>query len=326
MWHEMLERLGATTDLRVRDPAGRRPLRRPDVWLHDGHQGPLPVRGPVVAELHEATLDDPELRPLIDPAFVAAYEEPSRLGARQATRIITLSESSRRQVVAAYGVPEAHVVVVHLGVDRRVFHPDAADGSEAVVRAGGDASRPYVLYVSQLHPRKNYAAVREAMTRLVARGYPHALVLVGWGPADRNDAADIEREACADLPGTSGRVVRLSGLSESELAAVMAGASAFCLPSLMEGFGLPVLEAMACATPVVVSDRGALPEVVGDAGIVTAPTPDAVEVALEKILSDEGTAKRLGTAALERSARFTWEATAQGWLRVLGDAVASERR
>jgi glycosyltransferase involved in cell wall biosynthesis len=106
----------------------------------------------------------------------------------------------------------------------------------------------------------------------------------------------------------------------------MAEADAFCLPSLYEGFGLTALEAMACGAPVVVSDRGALPEVVADTGLVVPPTADAVRAALRRLLVDRRLAEALGRTAAERARGFTWERTAQGWLSVLRAAVASGPR
>ncbi len=288
--------------------------------MHDGHHGPLQVQVPVVAQLHEAAWNDPDTHAHVEPEFVAAYEEPSREAARAAARVVTPSESSRRQIVEAYGVPAERVVVAPHGVDHAVFRPGAP---ELVARVAGDAGRPYVVFVSQLHPRKNLAALREAMTRLARRGYPHALVVVGGHPADRRDAAELVRVAGSDLPGTTGRVTRLEALTEAELAGVLAGAAAFCLPSFMEGFGLTALEAMACATPVVVSDRGALPEVVGDAGIMTAPTPDAVEAGLADILGDDARARELGKQGYERSLEFTWARTATRWRAALDEALGT---
>jgi glycosyltransferase involved in cell wall biosynthesis len=254
---------------------------------------------PWVAGLHEAAWDRPETRELLDPSFVARHETLSRAAALRATRIVTLSESSRRQIIESYGVDPSRVLVARPGVDRAVFRPDARGGPEIIARAGGDPGRPYVLSVSQLHPRKNLSVLQDAMSRLAERGYPHELVFV-----------------------TSPRTDNRESLTDEELAALMTGASAFCLPSLMEGFGLPALEAMACGLPVVVSDRGALPEVVGSAGIVTAPTADAMEAALETVLNDEALARSLGLAALERSQRFTWQATARVWLRAIHEAIA----
>jgi alpha-1,3-rhamnosyl/mannosyltransferase len=105
----------------------------------------------------------------------------------------------------------------------------------------------------------------------------------------------------------------------------MAGASAFCLPSLGEGFGLTALEAMASGTPVVVSDRGALPEVVGEAGLCVAPEPAALEEALGRVLTDSALAARLTAAGRERAAGLTWSRTAEGWLASLERAAAAAR-
>lgn len=328
MWRHVLAELAHDVDLVAAEP-GRRSRRRSgtragvEVWLHDGHLGPLPVPGPVVAELHEASWHLPDTRRFVDEAFVATYEAPSRAAAVAATRIVTLSECSRGQIVDAYGVARERVVVAHLGVDHAIFNPGAGDARPLITGAGGDPERPYVLFVSQLHPRKNLDALRGAMTRLVLSGHPHQLVIVGGPPVDRAESAGLVRAATAELPGAPGRIVHLRDLDEPDLARVMAGAAAFCLPSFMEGFGLTVLEAMACGAPVVVSDRGPLPEVVGDAGVVAAPAPDSLAAALEAVLDDPGHARALRRASVARSAAFTWPATAACWRRAIDEAASS---
>lgn len=321
MWHRVLDELSNELDISFRDPGRRHIVGRPDVWMHDGHQGPLGVTRPVVAQLHEAAWDQPETRDALGPGFVERYDAASRAAAQRATRIVTPSESSRRQISAAYSVDPDRIIVAPHGVDHAVFRPEAPGGDRVIARAGGDPGRPYVLFVSQLHPRKNLVALREAMGRLARAGSPHALVLVGGPPVDRPPEQAGLAETL-DLPGIPGRVLHLEGLSEPELAGVMAGAAVFCLPSLMEGFGLTVLEAMACGVPVVVSDRGALPEVVGDAGVVTAPTADALELALGSLLADQDAAGVYGRAGHERARRFTWAATARHWRRAIDEAQA----
>jgi glycosyltransferase involved in cell wall biosynthesis len=179
--------------------------------------------------------------------------------------------------------------------------------------------------VSALHPRKNAGALREAMAGLVRRGLPHVLVLAGAPALDRADPGELEAAAAAELPGAPGRVVRIVKPADADVAALMAGASAFCLPSLGEGFGLTALEAMASGTPVVVSDRGALPEVVGAAGLCVAPEPAALEEALARVLTDPRLAARLTAAGRERAAGMTWSRTAEGWLASLEQAAAVAR-
>jgi glycosyltransferase involved in cell wall biosynthesis len=324
MWRNVLARLADRVALEYVQQPGRgwrTRLRRPDVWLSDGHQGSLPVDEPRVVQLHEASLQIPELRAMIEPWFVAEYEQPSRDAAATANRVITPSESSRRQVIDTYGIEPGCVHAVPHGVDRRVFHPDLEGGQEAIAAAGGRAGVPYVLFVSQIHPRKNLGPLREAMAGLAARGFPHLLVIVGTPAADRADSSALMAEARAELPGTPGRVVLLQGLGEQQFAAVMAGCACFCAPSLMEGFGLPTLEAMACGAPVVVSDRGSLPEVVQDAGVIVPPTAEALEEALAAVLDDPERADALGRAASERAAGLSWERTTEGWLAILEQAA-----
>ena len=124
-------------------------------------------------------------------------------------------------------------------------------------------------------------------------------------------------QATSPIPGLDAPVVNLAGAPDDDVARLMCGAELLCLPSYMEGFGMSVAEAMACGTAVVVSDRGSLPEVVGDAGVVSAPEPEAVAAAVQALVDDPGRLEDLRRAALERSVRWSWEATADGWWSAL---------
>jgi glycosyltransferase involved in cell wall biosynthesis len=321
-----LAELGATVVVAEPGAARRRWRRGVDVWLTDGHQGPLDVPQPVVAHLHEATWADPDLRPLFEPGFLATYEGPSADAARRATRVITASSSSRDQIVRAYGRVADDVDVVHNGLDHATYRPGLEPPGPLIAAAGGDPDLPYVLFVSVVHPRKNLPALRTALEALARRGVRAGLVVVAGPAADRADSGDLGRDAVAPLAGIDAPVVNLAGVGDPEVARLMAGAAAFCLPSLMEGFGMAVAEAMACGAPVVVSDRGALPEVVGDAGLVTEPNAAAVEAALHRVLTDGGLADDLRRRALERAAAFSWEATSRGVLVSLERAVSDRGR
>jgi glycosyltransferase involved in cell wall biosynthesis len=285
---------------------------RADVWLANGHARP-PDGRPLVVQVHEASWADSDLRGVLDPAFAKTMEEATGTAVAAAAQVITPSAASRTQVIEAYRCPPERVHAVPHGVDHELFRPGRKGGR---AMAGG----PYVLFVGVIHPRKNVIAVKAAVAALARAGHPHRLVIVG-NPAADPEADSYLADAVAELPGLPGRVRLLQGVPASDVAALMASADAFCLPSLFEGFGLPALEAMACGAPVVASNRGALPEVVADAGLVVDPDPESVSEAIIKVVSDAALADRLRTAGVARAADFSWEGTAAGWLDVLRSAA-----
>lgn len=324
-WLNTLGELERLLHIDVIADAGRwRPWGRPrsDVWLGDSSLGPLATTQPVVTLVHEAAWSDPQLRAFLDQKFLDAIEPATEAAVREAARVLAVSESTRRQVIEAYGVPAERVHTVQPGIDHGVFRPDAPGGARLVERHGGAPGRPYLLFAASVHPRKNLAALRQAVAGLAGRGLPHLLAVVGAPAYDRPDWSALAAELLGPLPGLPGRVVSVPfGVSDRELAGLMAGADAFCLPSFMEGLGFPVVEAMACGTTPVVSDRGALPEVVGDAGIVTPPEPQAIEEALAALLADDDRRANLAGAAVQRVAGYSWPRTAGQWLAVLEASV-----
>ena len=324
VWNRTLRRLiAAGTEVHLLEPGSwRAKAVRPDVWLFDGHLGAISVDRPSVAVLQEAPWRDPVLAGMLSPAWVRRLGVPSEESARRATLILAPSESSARQITESAGVDRNQVRTVPYGVDPQLFHPNRKKAGKALVRRNGGSDQPYVLAVSTVLPRKNVEALRGAMKTLADAGFPHQLALVLSPSPDATDGTDRDAAIHAQLEGYPGRVVVLKDLSEIDLAAVMSAASAYCQPSLMEGFGLTTLESMACGAPVVVSDRGSLPEVVGEAGIVVEPTSAAFAEALARLLGDPRLATALGTAGLARSLQFTWDATARGWLEALEEAAS----
>jgi glycosyltransferase involved in cell wall biosynthesis len=323
VWNRVLAELGRSARLVAIGadgrPTGRLPRRPGTVVLADGH-APLPATSlPLVVQVHEASWFDPTLRELLNREFTEDIARRTATAVSRAAHVITPSQAARRAVAAAYSLDLDRVHAVHHGVDPG-FRPGLPGGRELVARARGGAEAPYVLYAAVLHPRKNLAVLRAAMGELAGAGLPHVLAIAGRPPGDGSDALALERAATAELPGAPGRVAALGAPSDDELARLMAGAAAFCLPSLYEGFGLTPLEAMACGAPVIVSDRGALPEVVGDAGVIVPPTVTAVTEALRRVLGDPDLASRLSTGGVHRARGFTWERTAAGWLEVLRSA------
>jgi glycosyltransferase involved in cell wall biosynthesis len=330
VWHSVLPELRRVAKLRTvelddeqRPPFSRRLLFKPDLWLASGHSHPPRVAQPLIAVVHEAGWVNPEIVSA-PPEFLAVIRAATDEAIAAADQVIVPSESSRAQVLSGYDISPDRVTVVPYGVDSTAYRPGLRGGRAMVASARGGPLRPYVLFASVPYERKNLAALRTAMANLARHGFPHLLVIAG-GALDGPGSAEAMRKIEADLPDTPGRVVWLKELSDPRVAALMAEADAFCLPSFSEGFGLTVLEAMACGTPVVVSNGGSLPEVVGDAGIVVEPTAAAVEGALATLLADPAAAHDRGRAARARAERFTWARTAGGWAGVLRRVTDARR-
>jgi glycosyltransferase involved in cell wall biosynthesis len=330
MWHEVLQRLDVTCDLqRVGAGAGgagrvrRLTQRRPNVWLFDGHNGPREVPEPQVIQLHEAPWNEPETMRTLEPEFVERVVEPSRRAARVAAAIVCPSESSRQQIIEDCGVSPDIVFAAHHGVDHEVFRPGVAGGAEVVSRFGGQAGVPYLLSVASLHPRKNLLALREAFLQLAGEGFPHQLVIVGGPSYGRSDGDEQVASVLADGPEAPGRLITVPfGISDGDVAALMGGAAAFCLPSLSEGFGLPAAEAMACGVPTVLSDRGALREIGQGAALLVEPVPAAIADGLRSLLVDPVTAREVGLACATRAQSFTWDSCARTWLKAIEAGAA----
>jgi glycosyltransferase involved in cell wall biosynthesis len=218
------------------------------------------------------------------------FRHALELTRRDADLVLCSSEATRRHCVEA-GLDPGRLRVVPLGADVA-----AASGEDvARVRAEHGLARPYVLWVGTLEPRKNLPRLLEAYARLDGDA---ELVLVG--PRGWNQELDPP-------PGA-----RLLGFVPGEdLPPLYAGAAAFCFPSLLEGFGMPVVDAMAQGTPVVTSSGTSTEELAGDAGLVVDPLDvDAIAGALDRVLGDPELARGLGEAGRAQAATYTWERTA----------------
>jgi glycosyltransferase involved in cell wall biosynthesis len=236
----------------------------------------------------------------------------------RAARVIAVSESTRRDLLELSDVDPAKVVVIPLGVDPTVFRP-SDPGAVSAVRARFGLSGPYLLSLGGIEPRKNLPNLLGAFSRL-SSGMP--LVIAGSGVEWNPEGANLLVESLQKLPeDVRSRIVRTGYVSEPDKVALMGGAEAFVYPSLYEGFGLPVLEAMACGTPVVTSNLSSLPEVVGDAAILVDPVdPSSIADGIDRVLGDPDVRTRLVRAGRERAEGFTWEKTAAATSKVLHDA------
>lgn len=236
---------------------------------------------------------------------------------RQADVIITDSVFSVDEIRRYLPVPSSMIEVIPLGVSPRFFD-DAPAPLRAEMRRALGLEDPYVLYVGRLDPDKNVRRLLEAFALLVREGLRGTrLVLAG---AKDHEAARLPE--LAQSLGITDRVVFAGYVKEAHLVPLYQEAAAFCFPSLNEGFGLPVLEAMAAGLPVVTSNLSSLPEVIGDTGIQVDPrSVEALAAGLRAVLGTER-GRELAEAARARARTFTWERTARETAAVYAAAAA----
>jgi glycosyltransferase involved in cell wall biosynthesis len=288
-------------------PAGN---RRVPLW------SPCPAVGTVhdLASLH--------VRGKYDPARTLYVTRLLPRLIRRLSRVIAVSESGKRDIVEGAGVPEERVVVIPQGVDHGRYFPRDGEEARARVCPRYGIRPPYILYVSRLeHPGKNHVRLIRAFARLKASGrFPHGLVLAG---PDSARAEEVRRAASASP--CAAQVAFAGFVPEEDLPDLYAGAELLAFPSLYEGFGLPVLEAMACGVPVACSNTSSLPEVAAGAAVLFDPgDEDAIAEALEKLLADAELRSACARRGIQRSRAFTWSATATRTLAVIREA-AEER-
>lgn len=288
---------------------------RPDLYWGPAHRLPiaLPSQTARVVTIHDlcwrrAPATMRRVTRLADAALM-----PSAL--RRADRIIAVSHATRDDLVADFPDAAGRVVVVHEAASGAT-RPHAPDWL-----AANAVTAPYVLFVGTLEPRKNLARLLRAFAQLPAALASTQLVVVGgggWG----DDALDRQ----ARSTGIGARLRVLGQVDEAALATLYRDAACLAMPSLYEGFGLPLVEAMAHGTPVLTSNVASMPEVAGDAGMLVDPLDVAsITHGLERLLGDAALRARLAAAARARSPQFSWARAARETLAVFADAVAVRR-
>lgn len=289
---------------------------RADVVHSPHYTMPLRAGRPVVVTVHDATFfTESEMHSSVKGTF---FRSATRVALRRAARVIVPSKATRDELVRVLEADATLLDVAYHGVDQQTFHVPTAQEKDRVQARLGLAGQPYLAFLGTLEPRKNVPGlVRGWVKACEGRANAPALVLAGGSGWD--DTIDA---AISEVPSHL-RVLRPGYLRLTDLPGFLGGALLVAYPSHGEGFGLPVLEAMACGVPVLTTPRLSLPEVGGDAVAYTEPDPDAIAAALVALMDDPAKLARLGGAGQQRSLEFTWAASAEAHLAAYSRAISS---
>jgi glycosyltransferase involved in cell wall biosynthesis len=288
--------------------------------LHDP-SGTLPIllsAVPAIATIHDTIpYVQPRSSTLLDWLIQHCWLP---LAVPRLSHVITVSHQSSQDLQRWLAIPARKITVIPLAAETR-FHPVPEAQYQPILKRHG-LEQPFILYVGSVEPRKNLLRLLQAYQRLRQWSTRWSLVIVGarnlWksSPVARFTQNN-------DLQGC----VRFTGyVADADLPALYSAADLFVFPSLYEGFGLPVLEAMACGTPVVTANTASLPEVAGEAALLVDPyNVEALAEAMQKVLSDHELALDLRRRGFERAAQFTWERTARLTISVYQQVLEASR-
>ncbi|MBQ0937205.1 glycosyltransferase family 4 protein [Ideonella paludis] len=269
--------------------------------LHMQYKLPLLRRGRFACTIHDVLF---ETHPqYFEPSFARQMHYFCTQAAQKSALLLTVSDYSRQEMVRQYGLAPEAIHVTANAVDHSRFYP-GTDG-EDLVRALGLTPGRYLLTVGRLEPRKNHVTLLKAYATLPPDSPP--LVIVG----QRDFQHDAVFETIAAL-GLNDRVKVLEKVSDTQLPAVLRHAQLFAYPTFAEGFGMPVLEAMASGVPVITANSTALPEVAGEAALLVHPSDEGgLAAAMHEVLNDDRRAEAMRQAGVLQAARFSWDASAQ---------------
>jgi glycosyltransferase involved in cell wall biosynthesis len=273
---------------------------RSDIY-HEPNFLAFKCKQPTIITVHDLSwIRFPHTHPVERVRAMEKYFEP---GLQRASLVLTDSDFIKKELIQVFGVKPERILPIALGVEP-LFRPRNALETQAVLHEHSLQHGQYLLAVGTLEPRKNLQVALHAFLQLPAairKHYPLVLVgMKGW------HTSALEAQMAPLI--RSGEVRQLGYLSREDLATIIAGALSLVYPSIYEGFGLPPLEAMACAVPVIASNVSSLPEVVGDTGLLINDPNDASALteAMQKMLTDPMLRNTLSASALARSKEFTW--------------------
>ncbi len=269
-----------------------------------------------VVTVHDTiAIDHPEWCKTSNAVYYGLFMKP---GLRRASRVISVSRSTAEDLKRNFRLPDSKVGTVYPGIDG-IFRPERNPERESEVRGRYGLPERYVLYVGNIEPKKNIGMLLRVQEQLRDRGLGHRLVFAGrrsW--RCKGQLGEISRQTAG------GDVVSVGYVARGDLPSVYRMADVFIFPSLYEGFGFPPLEAMACGTPVVASQRGALEETLGGAALAVEPeNVSQIADAVVSVITDAGVRERHVGLGLKQSALFNWERSAGDTLAVYEEAVGT---
>lgn len=268
---------------------------------HEPNIVSLPFDGPTVITVHDLSwIKFPEFHPVKRLKAMNRYFEASLFGAK---RILTDCEFIKQEIVNTFGIHSDSIDTIPLGASEG-FHPKTAEETFQTLRAHDLTHGQYFLSVGTLEPRKNLSVVLDAFMALPQKiRLKHPLVIVGMSGWKSVELEEQLQDLCQ-----AGEVRRLGFVSRVELGDIYAGANVFVFPSIYEGFGLPVLEAMSCAVPVIASNSSSIPEVVGESSFLKHPKDiDGFRQAMFDVITDTELRNELAQKAIRRSQGFSWK-------------------
>lgn len=286
---------------------------------------PILNRAKIIVTLHDMIADHhPDL---IFPSRKSKlfWKMKQNLAVRQADLILTVSDYSKHEIVEYFDVPESRVKVISEAA-RPVFTvlPQSEEMARVLRRYRLDAGATFLLYVGGISPHKNLKTLVSAYHQLLSEATfaDLKLVLVGDYQNDSFYSDYPSLKLHVDQLGLQDKVVFTGYIEDQDLAYLYNSAAMLVFPSLEEGFGLPAIEAMACGTPVAASNRGSLPEIVGEAGRFFDPaTPRAIADVLRQVLSDKPLREEMGKTGLMRAKQFMWDKAAKETLEIFEELV-----
>jgi glycosyltransferase involved in cell wall biosynthesis len=287
---------------------------------------PIKTTARVIVTKHDMT--DRRVPQLLFPTWRSRFlwEAKIRLAIHRSDLVFTVSETSRRDIIDAFGLGPERVRVIADAVDTSfVPVPDGPERAAMLARYGIRPGERFVLYVGGISPHKNIDTLVIAFERWrqsIGGSAPVSLVLVGDYVADVFHSSYLAIRQLIETAGLESAVRFTGYVPDDHLRHLYSAADVLVLPSFYEGFGLPVLESMACGTPVIASDAGALAEVVSDAGLLFDPhSSEALAGVLGRMLSDDALRRDLAARGKVRAEQFTWEASARAALAAFEEVV-----